>query len=224
VRDRISCGVNHLKAVAAPLLIAVFVLVGCGSPTPRNQSEGNVLVRVDDVAITAADVDEMTRIVAWVGADSLAPRLSAPGSPAILDRLIDGALAARAADRRRISVTDAELANALARFAAFSGRPAAELTPESSAGILLRRELLSMRYWKETVTDLIEVSDLDIANYVAEHPGEAPVPAGPDTYNQLRPLIEPILARQHEQAAVAARIERFRREAHIVSTSVDPLR
>lgn len=205
------------------LLLAVIVMTGCGAPTPQSQFEGDVLARVDDVVITVSDMEEMSRIVAWSRADSLAPRLRGAGSATTLERLIDGALVAKAAARRRISVTDSELATSLARFAAFSGRSAAELTPESPAGRVLRRELVSVRYWKETVTDLIRVSDLNIAHYVSQHPDEAPVPASRETYAQLRPLIEPILVRQHEQAAIAARLERLRRDARIVSTPADSL-
>ena len=213
----IGGGMERRLAHIGRLLVAVIAISGCQSSASRGPVEGTVVARVNGVAITSSEVDEMTRIAAWMDADSLAPRHPGRASTAVLDRLVDGVLVSEAAAGRSISVTDAESAAALNRFAAFSGRSAAELGPESAAARVLRRELVSRRYWKETVTDLIRVSDLDIAHYVADHPGEVPVPAGPDTYDLLRPLIEPILARQHEEAAVAARLERLRRHADIVS-------
>ena len=119
----IGGGMERRLAHIGRLLVAVIAISGCQSSASRGPVEGTVVARVNGVAITSSEVDEMTRIAAGMDADSLAPRHPGRSSTAVLDRLVDGVLVSEAAAGRRISVTDAESAAALNRFGPSAGGP-----------------------------------------------------------------------------------------------------
>jgi len=218
------------------LFPALLVLVtGCGR-TPSPAPGGEVLAVVDGEIVTEKDLAALPVVLAWEAQDSIAPRPPWPseGTPGaggpprmsnaevagradLVARLVDQILVEKAARERGLVADGSQVEAAVTRFLSSPG--GASPAPD---GEVIRRlialEMTAARYWKTTVTDLIQVSDLDMTRFLEKNPGTLPTGVDPTRYVELRPRLEPIMARLEERAAVEARLRRLHRQAQIRTT------